>query len=144
LHLYLDANILVDVAFKRIDERGTPLWLTSTLLVDGIYKGKNWGSTSALSLYVVNVLVNPKDSKSGDLVAREKLRGLRSFLTVVDFTDSILEESLKESRLAVEDAIQFVTARKIGAEAIVTRNLRHFSNVKDDIKIVTPEALMAQ
>lgn len=144
MHLYLDANILVDVAFKRIDERGTPLWLTSTLLVDGIYKGKNWGSTSALSLYVVNVLVNPKDSKSGDLVAREKLRGLRSFLTVVDFTDSILEESLKESRLAVEDAIQFVTARKIGAEAIVTRNLRHFSNVKDDIKIVTPEALMAQ
>jgi predicted nucleic acid-binding protein len=63
---------------------------------------------------------------------------------VVDFTDSILEESLNESRLAVEDAIQFVTARKIGAEAIVTRNLRHFSNVKDDIKIVTPEVLMVQ
>lgn len=144
MHLYLDANILVDVALKRIDERGTPLWLASTLLVDGIYKGKNRGSTSALSLYVVNVLVNPKDTKSGDLVAREKLRGLRSFLTVVDFTDSILEESLNESRLAVEDAIQFVTARKIGAEAIVTRNLRHFSNVKDDIKIVTPEVLMVQ
>jgi len=144
LHLYLDANVLVDIALKRIDEKGAPLWLASTLLLDEIYKGKNRGSTSALSLYVVYVLVNPKDTKSRDLVAREKLRSLRSFLMVADLTDSIMDESLKESRLMIEDAIQFITAKKIGAEAIVTRNIRHFSRVKDEIKIVTPEELVAR
>lgn len=144
MHLYLDANVLVDIALKRIDEKGAPLWLASTLLLDEIYKGKNRGSTSALSLYVVYVLVNPKDTKSRDLVAREKLRSLRSFLMVADLTDSIMDESLKESRLMIEDAIQFITAKKIGAEAIVTRNIRHFSRVKDEIKIVTPEELVAR
>ena len=95
-------------------------------------------------MYIAYVLVNPRDTKSGDLLAREKLRSLRSFLTTVDLTDNIVEESLKENRLMVEDAIQFITAKKIGAEAIVTRNIRHFSKVKDEIKIVTPEELVAQ
>jgi len=144
LHLYLDANVLVDVVLKRIDEKGTPLWLASTLTLDDIHKGKNRGSTSILSIYVVYVLVNPRDTKSGDLLAREKLRSLRSFLTTVDLTDNIVEEALKENRLMVEDAIQFITAKKIGAEAIVTRNIRHFSKVKDEIKIVTPEELVAE
>jgi len=144
LNLYLDANVLVDVVLRRIDEKGTRLWLASTLTLDDIHKGKNRGSTSVLSMYVVYVLVNPRDTKSGDLLAREKLRSLRSFLTTVDLTDNIVEESLKENRLMVEDAIQFITAKKIGAEAIVTRNIRHFSKVKDEIKIVTPEELVAQ
>jgi len=139
LHLYLDANVLVDVVLKRIDEKGKPLWLASTILLDSIYRGKNQGSTSALSLYVVYVLVNPKDTRKRDLVAREKLRVLRSFLKVVDLTDGIIEESLEEKRLMVEDAIQFITAKKIGAETIVTRNIRHFSVIKDEIKVLTPE-----
>jgi len=144
LNLYLDANVLVDVVLRRIDEKGTPLWLASTLTLDDIHKGKNRASTSVLSMYIVYVLVNPRDTKSGDLLAREKLRSLRSFLTTVDLTENIVEESLKENRLMVEDAIQFITAKKIGAEAIVTRNIRHFSKVKDEIKIVTPEELVAQ
>ena len=144
MNLYLDANVLVDVVLRRIDEKGTRLWLASTLTLDDIYKGKNRASTSVLSMYIVYVLVNPRDTKSGDLLAREKLRSLRSFLTTVDLTDNIVEESLKENRLMVEDAIQFITAKKIGAEAIVTRNIRHFSKVKDEIKIVTPEELVAQ
>lgn len=144
MHLYLDANVLVDVVLKRIDGKGNPLWVASTLLLDEIYKGKNRGSISALSLYVVYVLLNPKDTRSGDIVAREKLWSLRRFLTIVDLTDNIMEESLKERRLTVEDAIQFITAKKIGAEAIVTRNIRHFSTVKDEVKIVTPEDIAAQ
>lgn len=144
MHLYLDANVLVDVALKRVDERGKPLWLASTLLLDEIHRARNRGSTSVLSLYVVYVLVNPKDTRSGDLLAREKLRNLRSFLTVADLTANILEDSLKESRLMVEDAIQFITAKSVGAEAIVTRNIRHFSRVKNEIKVVTPEELIAR
>jgi len=144
LHLYLDANILVDVALRRIDEKGNPLWVASTLLLDEIYKGGNRGSISVLSLYVVYVLVNPKDTRNGDIVAKEKLQGFRSFLTVVDLTDDVLEESLKEGRLMFEDAVQFITAKKIGAEAIVTRDLRHFSRMKDEVKIVTPEELVTR
>lgn len=144
MHLYLDANVLVDVVLKRIDGKGNPLWVASTLLLDEIYKGKNRGSISALSLYVVYVLLNPKDTRRGDIVAREKLWSLRRFLTIVDLTDNIVEESLKERRLTVEDAIQFITAKKIGAEAIITRNIRHFSTVKDEVKIVTPEDIAAQ
>jgi len=114
------------------------------MLLDDIYKGKNVGSVSVLSLYVVYVLVNPRDTRNMDLVAREKLRIFRSFLKVIDFTDDVLEESSRENRLMLEDAIQFIVAKKVGAEAIVTRNTRHFSRVKDEIKILTPEELVTQ
>ena len=144
MHLYLDANILVDVALRRVDGRGSPLWAASTMLLDDIYKGKNVGSVSVLSLYVVYVLVNPRDTRNMDLVAREKLRIFRSFLKVIDFTDDVLEESSRENRLMLEDTIQFIVARKVGAEAIVTRNTRHFSRVKDEIKILTPEELVTR
>ncbi len=143
MRLFLDANVLVDVALKRVDERGTPLWATSTLLLDEIYKGKHQGLTSVLSLYVVYVLVNPRDTKSGDTIARDKLQGFKGFIEVVDLTDSLLEESLAEKRLRFEDALQFVTARSAGAEAIVTRNIRHFSKIKEEIRVLTPEELIA-
>ena len=114
------------------------------MLLDDIYKGKNTGSVSILSLYVVYVLTNPRDTRSMELVAKEKLRIFRSFLKVVDLTDDILEESLRENRLMLEDAIQFMAAKKVGADAIVTRNVRHFSRIKDEIKILTPEELVIQ
>ena len=144
MRLFLDANILVDVALKRVDARGTPLWMASTLLLDEIYKGSHEGSVSVLSLYIVSVLVNPKDTKAGDLLARDKLRGFRSLLKTIDLTDKIIEESLKEHRLMLEDALQFITAQVAEAEAVVTRNVRHFSKVREEIKILTPEDLMAQ
>jgi len=144
LRLFLDANVLVDVALKRVDERGTPLWVASTLLLDEIYKGKHQGLTSVLSLYVVYVLVNPRNTKSGDTIARDKLRGFKGFIEVVDLTDSLLEESLAEKRLRFEDALQFVTARLADAEAIVTRNIRHFSKIKEEIRVLTPEELITQ
>jgi len=143
LRLFLDANILVDVALKRVDTRGTPLWMASTLLLNEIYKGSHEGFVGVLSLYIVSVLVNPKGTKAGDLLAREKLRGFRSLLKTIDLTDKIIEGSMKEHRLMLEDALQFITARVAGAEAVVTRNVRHFSRVREEIKIMTPEDLMA-
>lgn len=139
MHLFLDANILVDVALRRVNSRGTPLWTTSAILLDDIYRGRHKGSISILSLYIVSVLVNPKDTKTGDLLAREKLRGFRSFLTAVNLTNEIVDESLREMRLRLEDSLQFISARKVEAEAIVTRNVHHFSKVKNEIKLLTPE-----
>lgn len=144
MRLFLDANILVDVALKRVDTRGTPLWMASTLLLNEIYKGSHEGFVGVLSLYIVSILVNPKGTKAGDLLARDRLRGFRSLLKTIDLTDKIIEGALKEHRLMLEDALQFVTAQVAGVEAVVTRNVRHFSQVREEIKILTPEDLMAQ
>ncbi|KPV65541.1 MAG: hypothetical protein AOA65_0049 [Candidatus Bathyarchaeota archaeon BA1] len=144
MHLFLDTNILVDVVLRRVDSKGTPLWTTSAILLDDIYKGRHKGSISILSLYIVAVLVNPRDTKAGDLFAREKLRGLRSFLNAVNLTDKIVEESLRETRLRLEDSLQFISARTAEAEAIVTRNVHHFSKVKSEIKLLTPEEAISE
>jgi len=141
MHLYLDANILVDVALKRIDVKGTPLWMASTLLLDWIFKGRHKGSASILSLYILYVLVNPKGTRTGDTIARHKLRGLRTFLQILDLTDGIIADSLEEDRLMIEDALQFITAKRAKADVIVTRDVTHFSAVKDETRIATPEEL---
>jgi len=142
LHLYVDTDILVDVVLKRIDNKGTPLWVSSTLLLDEIYKGKHEGSASILSFYILSVLLNPKDSKSQDLVVREEIRGFTEFLKIADLTKDILEQSLNEKRLTFEDAVQFKTAKKTGAEALVTRNLHHLSRVKDEVEVLLPEEIV--
>jgi len=144
MHLFLDANILVDVALRRVDSKGAPLWATSAILLDEILKGHHRGSISTLSLYIVSVLVNPRETKAGDLLAREKLRGFRGFLETVNLTDEIVSESLRETRLRLEDSLQFVSARKVESDAIVTRDIHHFSQVKSEIRILTPEEAISQ
>jgi hypothetical protein len=74
-----------------VDEKGNPLWVASTLLLDEIYKGKNRGSISILLLYVVYLLVNPKGFRDEGLLTKEKLWGFKSFLKVVDLTDDVVE-----------------------------------------------------
>ena len=144
MRLFLDANVLVDVVLRRVDTKGKPLWFSSTLILDDVSKRKHEGYVSALSLYIVNILLNPTYTKTGDLLAREKVSGFRRFLSVIDFTDSILQQSIEDVRLRVEDAVQFKSAVSAKAEALVTRNVRHFMLVKNEIQILVPENLMRQ
>lgn len=41
-----------------------------------------------------------------------------------------------------EDAIQFHTAKVNNVDAIITRNVRHFKAVKDEIAVLTPEEFL--
>jgi len=43
-----------------------------------------------------------------------------------------------------EDALQFHTARENSVDILVTRNVRHFQVVKDDITVLTPDEFLAQ
>ncbi|MFQ6077398.1 MAG: type II toxin-antitoxin system VapC family toxin [Candidatus Bathyarchaeia archaeon] len=142
MKLFVNANILVDVALRRIGTDGKPLWLPSSLLLNDILKGRHKGYVSALSLYVVSVLVNPRDTEAGDLLARKKVEGFQSFLTVLDFSFNVVRSALREKRLRLEDAIQYLSAKEAAAEAMVTRNKRHFAPVKDEVRLVTPEELL--
>lgn len=142
MKLFIDANILVDVSLRRVGTDGKPLWLPSSLVLDDISKGRHDGYVSVLSLYVVSVLVNPKDTEAGDLLARKRVEGFQSFLNVLDFSFDVVKSALREKRLRLEDAIQYLSAREAAAEAIVTRNNRHFAPVKDEVRVVTPEELL--
>jgi predicted nucleic acid-binding protein len=43
-----------------------------------------------------------------------------------------------------EDALQFHTAEQNGVDTIVTRNVKHFGKVKDEIAVLTPEEFLAR
>ena len=61
---------------------------------------------------------------------------LSSILVVVDLKgEDLLEASRKES-LDLEDELQIVTARRVKADFIVTRDAKHFAN--SPIPIISP------
>ena len=66
-------------------------------------------------------------------------------LEVLPFNADIIDSALADRRFSgFEDAIQFHTAKLNNADTIITRNIRHFRVVKDEIAILTPEELLAK
>ncbi|MFP4204286.1 MAG: hypothetical protein ACLFS4_08145 [Opitutales bacterium] len=66
------------------------------------------------------------------------LRGLLSFVEVVEAGTREAREALQLPMKDLEDALQAVSARKWGADCIVTRNLRDYRNAP--VQAVEPSA----
>lgn len=120
MKVLVDTNILMDVMDNRAD------FLKDSLAIWGLCRdGKINGYISALSIpniiYIMRKNLTPE--KTEDLI-----RKMTVLFEVADLkaSDLIFASQLRSDDF--EDAVQMITAERIGADYIVTRNTRDFSS----------------
>lgn len=132
MKLLIDANILLDVLAKREGH-----FKDSLLIWKLCEAGYTSGTVSALSVadivYVLRKTLNAE--KTEELV--KKLR------MIFEFADLSGQELVSAASLRwsdYEDAVQYVTAKRIGADCIISRNVRDFTG--SGIPAFTPEEFL--
>lgn len=130
--VFLDTNVLIDFLGKRepfaqdiyqVFEQRSKLGLelcVSTLSFTTIY-------------YVLH-----KSCAHDQLL--ELLDGLCSIVSVLPVDKEIILAALRSDFSDFEDAVQYYTALKGGAEVILTRNVKDYA--KSEIKVLTPRRLL--
>lgn len=132
--LLIDANIILDVLMNRQDfvKDSAMIWkLCETENVKGYISAL----TFANLVYIMRKQLDP-----------EKIEEVyRKLHLIFEFTDYSVTDLTRAAELRwpdFEDAVQSVTAERIHADYIITRNIRDFS--KSKVMAFTPSELLAR
>ncbi len=134
MKLLIDANILLDVLQNRQPhvQASSVVWkLCETEKVKGCVSAL----TFANLVYIMRKEMNPK--KIG-----ETLHVLSLIFEFTDFSASDLSRAVELNWDDFEDAVQSVTAERVHANYIITRNVRDFARSR--VIAFTPSELIAR
>lgn len=134
MRLLIDANILLDVLQKR-----EPHYRGSSLIWKLCETGQDEGIVSAITIanlvYVLRKELDPEQSK-------KVMEMLQLIFRFADFTVSDMEKAADLEWDDYEDAIQSVTAERMSADYIITRNVRDFR--RSTIPALTPSEFLVR
>lgn len=134
MKLLIDANILLDVLQNR-----EPFVKESSVIWKLCETGKAEGFVSSLTfanlVYIMRKELDPA-------TIEDILQKLGLIFRSADLKASDITDAAKLHWDDFEDAVQSVTAMRIGADYIITRNIRDFS--KSRITAFTPAELIAR
>ena len=134
MKLLIDANILLDVLQNR-----EPHVRSSSVVWKLCETEKAKGYVSALTfanlVYIMRKELEPKKIK-------EILDALSLIFEFADFNISDLTHAAELEWEDFEDAVQSVTAERVHADYIITRNVRDFA--KSKVAAFTPSELIAR
>ena len=128
MRLMIDANIILDVLQKR-----EPHCQNSTLIWKLCETEQDIGFVSTLAfadlIYIMRKELNAEQ-------ITKVLERLKMIFQFEDFTASDMEKAAGLQWKDYEDAVQAVTAERVKADYIITRNVKDFANSK--IPAITP------
>lgn len=134
MKLFVDTNVLFDVLARR-----DPFYDDSAAVWSLVERGAIGGFVSAISFnnvyYVMRRMV---DGRS----ATEAVRILRDVFQIVSLDAQVMNQAIDSRMRDFEDAIQYVSAIRAGADVLVTRNVEDFP--RDDLAVLTPAEFLAQ
>ena len=132
--LLIDANIILDVLLNRSDfvKDSAMIW---KLCETEQMKGYVSALTFANLVYIMRKQLDPEKIE-------EVYQKLSLIFEFADFSVSDLTRAAELNWKDFEDAVQSVTAERIHADYIVTRNVRDFS--KSRVMAFTPSELLAR
>lgn len=131
MNVYVDTNVLIDFVADRKGFAES----ADTLFALGV-TGKVKLMTSALS-YVTAMYVSEKYEYEN---VGESLLAVSGFIEVLDLKASTVIEMLSSGWKDYEDATQNNSAVLVGADCIVTRNKKDFTN--SSLQVYTPTELV--
>ena len=134
MRLLIDGNIILDVLQKRIPyyEDSAKIWkMCETDLAEGCLS----------VLTFTNLVYVMRKEFSADKIS-ETLKSLSLIFRFEDLKASDLTAAADLAWDDFEDAIQYVTAERIGADHIITRNVKDFK--KSRIIAFTPTEFLAR
>ena len=133
MKLLIDANILLDVLQNR-----EPFVETSSVIWKFCETEKAEGYVSALTIAnLVYVMLKELDPEKTERV----LNALSLIFSFAELTPTDLTRAAALRWDDFEDTVQSVTAERIGADHIVTRNVRDFTRSK--VVALTPSEMIA-
>ena len=132
MKLLIDSNVVLDVLQNR-----HPNYETSYKVLVMCYDKKLLGYISTLTFANI-VYIMRKELNSDKIV--ELLEYLKPIFDFVDFKKTDIEQAAKMKWKDFEDAIQYLAAKQIKAQYIVTRNLKDFA--LSEVPAITPDELL--
>lgn len=108
------------------------------MLFGKVESGELVGHLGATTLTTVYYLAS---RNKGHSAADGMLRDLLRLFEVAPVTRAVLEEALALGFSDFEDAVLHEAGRSVGAEALTTRNPKHFT--KSTLRVYAPDALVA-
>lgn len=134
MKVLVDTNIILDVLCSRKDFIGDSLQVFRCCEI-----GRLAGYISALS--VPNILYIMRKELDESKI-KEIIHTLTSIFSVVELRESDLLNALDLEFKDYEDALQSISAKRIGADFIVTRNTKDFT--ASPVPAVLPGELLKQ
>ena len=132
MKVLIDTNVILDVLYKRVGfyEDSLKIWkLCETRKLDGYI--------SALSIpNIVYILRRELDPEK----TLEVINNINLVFKIYDLKSEIIMQAAEKKTKDYEDALQMVTAQKLKASFIVTRNIKDFAGSK--IIAVKPSELL--
>jgi len=128
MKVFLDANVLIDVVQNRIDFVDA----SSKVLQLGL---DNDCELCASDITFTTVSYYARKNRSTEQLY-EVLQSLREFIDIAPSGKNAIDWALQHKSKDFEDAVQYYTALRSGAEFIVSRNVRDYPH--NDIPVVTP------
>lgn len=132
IRVFLDTNILLDVLGER-----QPFCFLAARIWNQARLGKIEAAISAISVTNAFYILRKQDSLKK---ARTGVELLRATFAIVALTDKIIAEAIGCGLQDLEDAVQWVSARKFGATYIVTRDEDGFPF--DEPRVLSPPDLI--
>ena len=133
MNVFLDTNVLLDVLARR-----EPFYADSAQVWTLAESGRIVGFASTLSLPNLFYLVR---RTKGQKAARNAISILRDIFSLVPLDVQITNQAVDADMKDFEDAIQFFSALRAGATALITRNPKDFPG--GDVAIQTPTEFLA-
>ena len=130
----VDVNVLMDVIQSREG------FASSLKLLTILRKQENYiGFISALT---VPILYYFESRKYSDIKTRSNIQALIKNLTIISWTDVLIQKAFDDITIPdFEDCIQYISAKTVFCDAIITRNVKDFR--KAEIEVYTPEDFLS-
>jgi predicted nucleic acid-binding protein len=133
--IFLDTNVLLDVLLER-----HPHYLASASLWTLCEQRRVEGQVAVISFNNAHCILRKLKGRGA---AERGVELLRDIFVPIALDLQVLNQAIGARMNDFEDAIQYYSAVRGGAECIVTRNVGHFP--KDGVRVMTPgEYLVAR
>jgi predicted nucleic acid-binding protein len=133
MNVFIDTNVLLDVLARR-----EPFYADSARVWTLAETSRAAGFASTLSLPNLFYLLR---RARGQKTARKAVGILRDIFRLVPLDAQIMNQAIDADIQDLEDAIQFFSALRVGATALITRNPKDFP--RREIAIQTPAEFLA-
>lgn len=131
--IFVDTNILLDVFLAR-----EPFYKTAQMLWAVLLKRDVKAAISAISVNNCFFIIN---KLAGSEKAYIAIDALSDFFSIIDLDAGILNRARRARFTDFEDAVQYFSAKKFAAQAIISRDPQGFE--KDDMAVMDAAQFLA-